>query len=289
MSWRQLNRPTGREATIARVIEAIDAMAPETKEDLADQLDLSTHYVSEIFQELKSRDMITKSYSINNKAVYEAATIVSPLEKRTSDETDGGDSVLDLLQALYDVVFRQYKAAKATFLDNEPQRTAEELESVTNERYSAVLSELRSYTLATKWPGNRVAADLALIAKDIEIVGDRSSFISEVVVQTDASPSGTVKNRLTEIFTAGEKIGNYVEAVLFENDAAQIATLHSTEKQLHRQMSELYELATAFDVEIYGHLVVLIRTLERIIHHWINVGELAVEIHTGIDPGHVEL
>ncbi|MFC6770065.1 PhoU family transcriptional regulator [Halorubrum pallidum] len=289
MSWHQLNQPTGREATVAHVIEAIDATAPETKEDLADQLDLSTHYVSEIFQDLKSEGVITKSYVIDNEAVYETADAVSPLQDKTLGGTADGDHILTLFQSLYDIVLKQYQAAKTVFMGDEPQRTAEELEPVTNERYGAVLSELRSYTLSTKWPGNRVAADLASIAKDLEIVGDRSSFISEVITQADSAPSGTVKTRLIDIFNSGEKIADIVEAILFESDASQISTLHSTEKQVHRQMSELYELATAFDVDIYGHLVVLIRTVERIIHHWVNVGELAVQVHTGLDPGHVEL
>jgi len=289
MSWNQLNQPTGREATVAHVIEAVDATAPETKEDLADQLDLSTHYVSEIFQELKSEGVITKSYVIDDEAVYETADAVSPLQDKALDGTDDGDHILDLFQSLYDIVLKQYQAAKTVFLGDEPQRTAEELESVTNERYGAVLSEVRSYTLSTTWPGNRVAADLASIAKDLEIVGDRSSFISEVITQADAAPSGTVKTRLIDIFNSGEKICDVVEAILFESDASKISTLHGTEKQIHRQMSELYELATAFDVDIYGHLVVMIRTVERIIHHWVNVGELAVQVHTGLDPGHVEL
>ncbi|MDQ2074924.1 PhoU family transcriptional regulator [Haloarcula sp. H-GB4] len=289
MSWHQLNQPTGREATVSHVIEAIDATAPETKEDLADQLDLSTHYISEIFQELKSEGVITKSYVIDNDAVYKTADAVSPLQNKTLDGTDDGNHILDLFQSLYDNVLKQYQAAKTTFLGDNPPRTAEELEPVTNERYGAVLSELRSYTLSTKWPGNRVAADLASIAKDLEIVGDRSSFISEVISQADAAPSGTVKTRLLDIFDSGEKISDIVETILFEGDVSQISTLHSTEKQIHRQMSELYELATAFDVDIYGHLVVLIRTVERIIHHWVNVGELAVQVHTGLDPGHVEL
>ncbi|ERJ06574.1 phosphate transport system regulator related protein [Halorhabdus tiamatea SARL4B] len=289
MPWHQSNRPTGREATVAHVIEAIDATAPETKEELADQLDLSTHYVSEIFQELKSEGIISKSYVIDNEAVYETADAVSPLRDKTSDGTDDVDHILDLFQSLYDIVRKQYQAAKTLFLGDNPQRTAEELEPVTNERYGAVLSELRSYTLSTKWPGNRVAADLASIAKDLEIVGDRSSFISEVVSQAAVAPSGTVKTRLIDIFESGENISDIVETILFGSEVSQISTLHSTEKQTHRQISELYELATAFDVDIYGHLVVLIRTVERVIHHWVNVGELAVQIRTGLDPGHVEL
>jgi len=280
--------PSGREATIAQVIETIDETAPETKEELATHLDLSTHYLSEIFQELKAEDIITKSYVVDEKAVYDAIDTISNVYNQ-EPITQSEEDILDLLHPLYSVALQQYQAARGEFTGDTPEQTAGQLESVTNERYRAVLSELRSYTLSTEWPGNRVAADMASIAQDLEIIGDRACFISDVIDQSETTASGTVADRIADVFDAGKEISTHVEAVLFDGEVERISALHEAEKSVHRQLSELFELATAYDVSTYGHLAILTRTLERIIHYWVNIGELAVTLHSGLDPGHVEL
>ena len=280
--------PTGREATIAQVIETIDETAPETKEELATHLDLSTHYLSEIFQELKSEGVITKSYVVDERAVYDAIHDISNVYNQEST-TENKEDILSLLHPLYSVALQQYQAAQAEFTGETPEQTAGQLESVTNERYRAALSELRSYTLSTKWPGNRVAADMASIAQDLEIIGDRACFISDVLNQSETTGSGTIAERIADVFDAGDEISSHVEAVLFEADIERISALHEAEKSVHRQLSELFELATAYDVSKYGYLVILTRALERIIHYWVNIGELAVTLHSGLDSGHVEL
>jgi len=279
---------TGREATIAQVIETIDETAPETKAELAAQLDLSTQYLSEIFQELKADGVITKSYVVEEKAVYDAIDDISNLYTQGSSTADEED-ILGLLRSLYSVAVQQYQAAQAESTGETPDQTAGQLESVTNERYRAVLSELRSYTLSTTWPGNRVAADMASIAQDLEIIGDRACFISDLVDESETTASGTIADRIADVFDAGEAISSHAEAVLFDAEIDRISELHDAEKSVHRQLSELFELATAYDVSKYGYLVVITRTLERIIHYWVNIGELAVTLHSGLDPGHVEL
>jgi len=279
---------TGREATIAQVIETIDETAPETKAELAAQLDLSTQYLSEIFQELKADGVITKSYVVEEKAVYDAIDDISNLYTQGSS-TANEEDILGLLRSLYSVAVQQYQAAQAESTGETPDQTAGQLESVTNERYRAVLSELRSYTLSTTWPGNRVAADMASIAQDLEIIGDRACFISDLVDESETTASGTIADRIADVFDAGEAISSHAEAVLFDAEIERISELHDAEKSVHRQLSELFELATAYDVSKYGYLVVITRTLERIIHYWVNIGELAVTLHSGLDPGHVEL
>jgi len=50
----------GRGATLAQVIEVVDESTPETKSELAEQLGLSAHYLSELLQELKRHDVVSK-------------------------------------------------------------------------------------------------------------------------------------------------------------------------------------------------------------------------------------
>lgn len=277
---------TGRESTIAEVIEAVEATAPETKEQLADEVDLSIHYLSELVQELKTDGIVKKAYVVDEAAVYDAAENVSELWEEGGGETTGSE-LLALLRRLDDVTFDQYRAARTAFEGGEPERTAAQLESLANERYGTVLSELRSYTLTTDWPGNRIAADIATIAQNLEIVGDRACFISDTIAGDDTEPGGTVRDRAIDVFEAGEEIHDHVVAILFECDLGRIDALHATEKAIHRELSELFELATAYDPDIYGYLVTISRMLERIIHYWVTVGEHAVRLHGGVDPGHV--
>lgn len=279
---------SGRESTVANVIETIEATKPETKATIADEVDLSVHYVTEIVQELKSDGVISKAYVIDEEAVYDAAKNVSNLWEENESGTTG-TNLLELLRRLDTVCFNQYCAAQTEFEGTKPEQTADQLESLANERYGTILSELRSYTLTTKWPGNRIAADIATIAQNLEIVGDRACFISDIIKDSENKPSGTVKHHAVEIFETGAEIHDHVIAILFECELNRIDTLHATEKAVHRELSELFELATAYDPEVYGYLVTISRTLERIIHYWVTIGEHAVRLHSGVNPGHVEV
>ena len=289
----------GREATRAQVVEAIDRTAATTKSELAQTIGISEQYLSELLQELKGENIVKKSYVVDDAALYARGAQVSKLydtpNTDATDTVDGatagdrGSNVLDLLERLESVTSRQYEAAHATFEGDDVERSAATLESLTNERYSAVVSELKSYTLTTDWPGNRVAADLSTIATNLEIVGDRACFIADIVEKADTDATGVVGERMADIFEAGARINDYFSAILFDCELAVHDTLRETEETVHRDLDELFELVTAYDPDMYGYLVSVTRALERAIYYWVDSAELAVQLHSGVQPDHVEI
>lgn len=301
MSRRTWQRPLGaggRDATRAQVVEAIDRTAPETKEQLARTVDISEQYLSELLQELKGDDVVRKGYVVDDAALYESSGHISKLydgdhavaEIVSDGETaDRGTEVLELLDRLETVTARQYDAARAAFLGEPVEHSAKTLESLTNERYSAVLAELKSYTLTTDWPGNRVAADLSTIATNLEIVGDRACFIADVVDSEDTDASGIVGERMADIFAAGADINEYFSRICFDCELAVHDTLRDREETVHRDLDELFELVTAYDPDMYGYLVTITRALERTIYYWVDAAELAVQLHSGLRPDHSEI
>ena len=188
---------TGREATLARVIETIDRRAPETKSELADDLGLSEHYLSELLQELKSM------------------------------------------------------------------------------------------TLTTDWPGNRVASDLGIVAKNFEIIGDRACYIADIAAKMETDGVGIVHDHVLDIFDGGLAINDHVVAVLFDADVDRMDRLYAEEDEVHRMLDELFELVTAYEPEMYGHLATMTRALERTIYYWVNIAELTARLHTGLTPEHI--
>jgi predicted transcriptional regulator len=288
MSWKNhvsKNRQ-GRETRIAEVIETVDSEAPATKEDLASHLDISMHYLSEILQEVKKKGLVEKAYVVDEEAVYDEVKDVSKLwETVNQDDND----LLALLERLEEVVFDQYTSTHQEFAGDEPEQTADQLEPLTNERYATVLNELKSYTLTTEWPGSRISADLVSVAKDFEMIGDRCCFISDEIMGEDTTPSGTVTDRVHDIFEVGETIHENVSALIFDCEIDRMEEIHSQEKQVHRDFSELFELTTAYDPAKYGYLITVTRALERIIYYWINAAEISVRLYSGVNPGHVEI
>jgi hypothetical protein len=294
----------GRAATRAQIIEAIDRTAPETKERLASEIGISEQYLSELLQELKRKDMVRKAYVVDDDAVFANACAISQLQgggaggqEPAADDADResegvpavdsrGQAVLALLERLDDVTATQFAAAEATFLGEDPERPAPALESLANERYSAVLAELKSYTLTTDWPGNRIAADLATVATNLEIVGDRACFIADAAAGREASSTGVVEERICDIFEAGEAINELFGAVAFDCNLEAYGELVSLEEALHRDLDELFELVTAYDPDIYAHLVTVTRALERAIFYWVHSAEIAVRLHSGVQPDH---
>ena len=297
MSRRTWQRPLeagGRDTTRAQIIEAIDRTAPKTKSELAKTVDISEQYLSELLQELKTEGVIGKRYVVDDAALYDSSSRISTLHGDGTDTVSGeagarGPEVLELLDRLESVTTRQYEAARAAFLGDTVEREAETLESLTNERYSAVLSELKSYTLTTDWPGNRVAADLSTIATNLEIVGDRACFIADVVDHEDTTASGIVGERMADIFESGARINDCLSAILFDCDLGAHERLREEEEIVHRDLDELFELVTAYDPAMYGYLVTVTRALERSIYYWVDSAELAVQLHSGVQPDHVEL
>ncbi|MCY4732182.1 hypothetical protein KY092_16635 [Natronomonas gomsonensis] len=67
MTWygAQETSRSGREATIARVIETVDLVTPETKSELATAMGISEQYLSELLRELKGDDIVKKGYVVD--------------------------------------------------------------------------------------------------------------------------------------------------------------------------------------------------------------------------------
>ncbi|ELY63241.1 hypothetical protein [Natrinema versiforme] len=297
-TWQRPLGAGGRDATRVHIVEAIDRTAPETKAELARTVDISEQYLSELLQELKAADIVRKGYVVDDAALYDNSRHISKLYGSDTSVTemvsnaesgDHGTEVLELLDRLESVTTQQYDAARAAFLGEDVEQSAKTLESLTNERYSAVLAELKSYTLTTDWPGNRIAADLSTIATNLEIVGDRACFIAAVVDREDTDASGIVGERMTDIFASGARINDYLSRILFDCELEVHGQLREQEEIVHRDLDELFELVTAYDPDMYGYLVTITRALERAIYYWVDAAELAVQIHSGLQPDHVEI
>jgi DNA-binding Lrp family transcriptional regulator len=289
-TWGRSLGSGGRDATRAQVVEAIDRTAPETKAELARTVGISEQYLSELLQELKADGAVEKGYVVNDAALYDSSRHVSKLYDDAGGGSENrGAAVLDLIDRLESVTTRQYDAARAAFLGETVEQSATTLESLANERYAAVLSELKSYTLTTDWPGNRVAADLSTIATNIETVGDRACFIADAVERATADANGIVGERVADIFASGAQINEYFSTILFDCDPAVHQQLREEEEAVHRDLDELFELVTAYDPEMYGYLVTVTRALERAIYYWVDAAELAVQLHSGLQPAHTEL
>ncbi|RXK47836.1 PhoU family transcriptional regulator [Halorientalis pallida] len=284
----------GREATIAQVIETIDRIAPETKAELAAEVGISEQYLSELLQELKRDSVVKKGYVVDETALYESVESVSQLADSPDQEANElrsrrRQNLLDLLERLDDVSRAQYESARLAFEDGSPEDKATQLEPLTNERHAAIFDELKSYMLATEWPGNRMASDLATMATNLEIVGDRACFIADIVDGRETSATGIVAERVIDIFEAGERINDQMHQIIFEADAERYDDLRTEEAQVHRDIDELFELVTAYDPDIYGYLVSVTRALERAIFYWVHTAELAVRLHTAQNPEHIAI
>lgn len=277
----------GRDTTLAEVIETIDQAAPETKSELAEEMGLSEHYLSELLQELRKSDVIHKGYVVDHQAAFETAPSISKLSD--GDAEAPGPKLLAGLDRLEEITTKQYEAAMQTFEGEIPEQTADDLEPLANERCFTVLNELKSFTITTDWPGNRVAADLTTIARNFEIIGDRACFIADVAADASGLPDGVVHQRVMEISETGIEINEYVRDILFEDELARIEDLYEKEEQVHRDLSELVEMATAQDANVYGIIVGITRALERIIYYWMHTAEVAVRLHTGIELEHITL
>jgi len=273
---------------VSRLIEAIDRTAPRTKQEMATELGLSEDYLSELLQELKRDGLVRKAYVVDDEAVYDRAGEVSPLTGGTGDDAGRGPTVLEQLERLAAVTTDQYAAARAAFEGDSPEQPADALEPVSNERYYAVVEELKSYTLTTNWPGNRVAADLVTVATDLELVGDRACFVANTVADRETGGHGTVEERVLDVFDAGLRIEQLFRAVLFDASPAAFDRLRAEEEAVHTELNELFELVTAYSPELYGALVAVTRALERAIYYWVDAAEIAVRLHTGLEASHAE-
>ncbi|ELZ94486.1 phosphate transport system regulator related protein [Haloferax mucosum ATCC BAA-1512] len=286
MRWSQpcLTPRRGREVTLARVVETIDRTAPETKSDLADELGLSEHYLSELLQELKENGAVRKGYVVDDAAVYDNAPALSELY---CDDGAMYTRLVEQLRRLESVTTDQYRAARAQFSGETPDQTADSLEPLANERCLVVLQELKSMTLTTDWPGNRVASDFGIIAANFEIIGDRACYISEISQQMGLDSVGIVHDHVRDIFDGGLDIHDHVVEILFEADVGRLDDLYAEEDEVHRKLDELFELVTAYDPEMYGQLATMTRALERSIYYWVHTAEMAAQIHVGLDPEHI--
>lgn len=284
---------TKRERTLVEIIEAIDEHAPETKSELGNTVGLSDNYLSELLRDLKTNGLITKAYVVNEDAVFEAAHSLSvvPTEESPAEQPGRQETSIHRLFTRLDdldtVTATQYEAAKTRFEGAVPEETAADLEPLANERSRVVFDELKSMTLSTSWPGNRVAADLSTIAMNFEIVGDRACFLSDGAQTHAVSDASVVHDRLTTIFEQGLEIHQHLRSILFDLKLDRLDTLYGVEDDVHRHLNELFELVTTYDAEQYGHLASLTRTLEQTIYYWVHTAELAVRLHSGITPDHI--
>ena len=284
MPWdSRASGPTAQESTLADVIETIDEVSPETKADLAEHLGLSEHYLSELFGELKRNGLVRKAYVVDRQAVLEAAPAISEFSGLASSDAPVDNDLFASLRKLDEVTADQYAAARMAFDGGTPDPAADKLEPLANQRYLVVLRELKSLTITTDWPGNRIAADLAVLARYMEVVGDRACFIADSIRAAEDTPRGIVNERVLEVFEGGEAINDHLGGIVFDGEVTRIDPLYDEEKRVHRTLDELFELITAYDPAVYGYLVAVTRALERAIHYWVSAAELAVRLHTGLE------
>lgn len=291
MPTRSWHEPVGlsgeqRDATFAHVIEAIESNAPQTKAELAATIDSSEHAVSDLLGTLKSDGLVSKGYVVDREAVYESAQSISALHADTDHDREW--DLLEDLKRLDDVTIAQYEAAQSTFAGESPDQTPNELESLANERCGALLDDLKSYTLTMGWPANRVAADIATITTNLELVGDYACFIHDSIDAETTGSSGFVGEKAQIVFDSGWTVHEHFVAILFEGELMRFDALQETEGGIHRHLDELYELVTASDIATFGRLLPIIRGLERAIYYWVNAAELSIQVMTGIEPGHFD-
>lgn len=295
MTWHRSHETSrnGRDVTIAQVIETVDLAAPETKSELAAEVGISEQYLSELLQELKREGVIKKGYVVDEGALYESVETVSQLRSQDGAtehlRSQRQQNLMEMLEGLDDVSRTQYDSAQLAFAGESPEEQAIQLESLTNERHTAIFGELKSYMLATEWPGNLMASDLATMATNLEIVGDRACFIADVIEKEETQATGIVAERVLDIFEAGERINDCMREILFEAAVERYEDLRTEEESVHRDIDELFELVTAYDPEMYGYLVNVTRALERAIFYWVHTAELAVRLHTGREPDHITI
>ncbi|MFP4218464.1 MAG: helix-turn-helix domain-containing protein [Salinarchaeum sp.] len=293
-AWKRTRIPDrgGREATMARIIEAIDQTAPETKEDLANQVNISEQYLSELLQYLKREGIVTKGYLLNKQALYENIATVSALtpdEGATPLHADRMATLMALLKDLDAVTYDQFVAAKQAFEGGDPDPGADQLEAVSNERHSDFFEELKSYMIAAEWPHNHIAYDLATAATNLEIVGDRSCFIADVIDRHDEEATGVIADRVRDIFNAGAEINGLMGQIAFAADLEMHERLQEREETVHRDLNELFELVTAYSPQLFGYLASIVRALERTIFYWVHTAELAFRLHSTLKPEHISV
>jgi DNA-binding transcriptional regulator GbsR (MarR family) len=277
-----------RERTLTEIIEAIDETNPETKAELSDRVGLSGNYLSELLKDLKDRDLVRKAYVVDDAEIFDAAPELSEFSTTAADR--GTTSLRRLFERLDDLdaaTRRQYEAAMAAFEGETVDETAADLEPLANERARAVYEELKSMTLSTEWPGNRVAAELSTVVMNLEIVGDRACFLEDVAVRPGTDEAGIVHDRLAELFEDGVRVHDLLRRILFDLELDSLDTLHGVEDEVHRRLNELFELVTTYDPETYGSLASMSRTLEQTIYYWVHTAELAVQLHSGVTPDHI--
>jgi DNA-binding Lrp family transcriptional regulator len=286
------SRQNRREMTTVQIIEAIEWTAPETKQELAEAVGISEQYLSEILRELKSRGVVTKSYVIDPQRLYDNLELVSSIDPEAVGQeavhSARSADLLKLLSRLDAVTRQQFDAAWAAFDETPPPESAVQLEALSNERHAAIFAELKSYTLSAAWPGNRVASDLAIIATNLEIVGDRACFIADVIDSENVPTVGVIREAVLGIFEAGGQINDLMGRLLFDADLHAYEELQTVEQALHRDLNELFELVTAYDPSMYGYLVTITRALERAIFYWVHAAEVAHRLHSGRQAEHIE-
>lgn len=277
-----------RERTLTEVIEAVDTVTPETKAQLSEEVDLSKNYLSELLKDLKEHGLIKKAYVVDESAVFEAAPELSAFVDGSKKRgTTDFPRLFERFAALDTATRKQYGAARAVFEKEEPERSAADLEPLANERSRAVFDELKSMTLSTEWPGNRVAADLGTIAMNLEIVGDRACFLEDLARNLGEARDGVIHDRMAALFDDGAEVHSLLNEILFDLDLGQLDTLYGVEDDIHRQLNELFELVTTYDSERYAQFATMSRTLEQTVYYWVHTAELAVRLHSGVTPDHI--
>lgn len=188
----------------------------------------------------------------------------------------------DQVKELADLVTRNYNIA-VNSLKKKDKEKAQQVQEIWTDAFRMVfqIEEEALTALMLHQPFGKKFRKLAAalkIATDLERIGKYTIHVAEASEALSNAEREGPWNMVSEMISKTEEILNYSLKAFYEEDLGLIPSLSEIDDEIDALYDETFEaFGTEYNkgenpVQHYGHIVLLIRSLERLADHACNIG-----------------
>ncbi|MGN0177283.1 MAG: PhoU domain-containing protein [Methanobrevibacter sp.] len=283
---------TKNNKTLEDIIDVIFYDKPATQEEIAEKLDISRRYVTQLLKPLIDEGIVKRSYVIDLNKYDETYGSSNPIFN--SKQHSAYFLIENMLKNMAEHVKKEVEMSFEAILNNDKEiaKQALELDYTTNNMFEKVRSSVE--TVVNIDPHSRLSKILLFneVAYNLERIGDYSGHIAKFVINEEAHVDDELLKILTKMHKYAQKSISYSTDAFINKKLELRGDLMDTEEKMHEKQETALSLIakqmveTSFDdVEesnYYIYISRVIKSFERMGDISVEIIELAAEFHKDI-------
>ena len=281
-----------KDKTLKDILDLILYENPSTQDEIAERLNISRRYVTQLLQPLVKDGTVKRAYMIDLKSYEEVIESVG--DHSTNKNSTGNALINDMLDNMSRHVHSQLEMSFDAVLeyDEDKANKALEMDYATNNMVEKIRTSVETIVSLNKHPEISKSLLYNEIAYDLERIGDYCGHIAKFVINDIYEVDDNVLKKLKKMYKTAQSMIRLSMKAFIEGKTELKDDLMEQEETIHIMQSKAINLIatqmaeSTFDEKersnYFIYLFRLIKAFKRIGDISVEMMDVAVEFHDNI-------